>query len=128
MVSVVHPPGQLPVVEDTFDWNTTTETKWYYGGIAFSTKILTATRIGAPITVLSWQNKRFNCRSASHSTCAEGSLRLLCDSCSKFQIFSPQNNPHLTSQGCSMCISKVGLLDTTLQVSFLYWFIHVLNV
>lgn len=117
LLSVIHPPGQVPITERDFDWQTTRETKWLYGNIATTTKIKTASRLGAPIPVLLWQLKRVNLRLSSFSSNAEGSTRLLCDLCSKFQIFSPRENHHLRNQGCSMCLQKVNLIDTTCLVS-----------
>ena len=117
LLSVIHPPGQVPVTERDFNWQTTRETKWLYGNIATSTKIKTASRLGAPIPVLLWQLKRVNLRLSSFSSNAEGSTRLLCDLCSKFQIFSPRVNHHLRNQGCSMCLQKINLIDTTCLVS-----------
>ena len=74
--------------------------------------------MGAPITVLQWLLKRYNSRLASYNSNAEGSLRLLCDMCGKFQVLSSQPSPNLTQQGCSMCISKINLMDTNLLVSY----------
>ena len=119
LLSVIHPPGQVPVTERNFDWQTTRETKWLYGNIATPTKIKTASRLGAPIPVLLWQLKRVNLRLSSYSSNAEGSTRLLCDLCSKFQIFSPRTNHHLRNQGCSMCLQKINLVDTTCLVRLL---------
>ena len=92
--------------------------KWYYGNIASSTKILTLSRVGGPISMIQWQLKRFNLRLASHASASEGSLRLLCDACNKFQCLTPKNDPHLALQGCSMCLSKMSLVDTSLLVSY----------
>ena len=75
--------------------------------------------MGAPITMLQWQLRRFNCHLGSHSTCAEGSLRLVCDSCNKFQCLTPKDEPYLALQGCSMCLLKLNLVDVALLVSFL---------
>ena len=118
MFAVLHAPGQLPVLEEKYNFKDTRESKWSYGNIASTTKILTASRMGSPITVLQWQLKRFNNRLASYSSNAEGSVRLLCDMCNKFQIMDPRPNHHLGAQGCSMCIQKLPLVDTTLLVSF----------
>ena len=116
LLSVVHPPGQIPVLEDEYYWQTTRETRWSYGSIGSSTKVLYATRMGCPITIILWQLKRYNLRLASYSSNAEGSIRLLCDRCNKYQIMSPRPNPHLGWQGCAMCISKCTYIDVSGQV------------
>ena len=67
--------------------------------------------------MLQWQMKRFNCHLGSYTSCAEGSLRLVCDSCNKFQCLTPKNEPHLALQGCSMCLLKLTLVDVSLLVS-----------
>ena len=90
---------------------------WSYGNIASSTKVLYATRMGCPIPMLQWQLKRYNLRLASYSSDAEGSLRVVCDLCNKFQIMSPRKNPHLGWQGCAMCINKATYVDVTGHVS-----------
>ena len=117
MFSVLHPPGQIPVMEREFSWRETKETRWTYGNIASPTKIFTASRIGSPITLLQWQLKRNNLRLASYSSDAEGSLRLLCEACGKFQIMSPRASAQIGYQGCAMCIQKCHFIDTTALVS-----------
>ena len=117
LTSCLHPPGEVPVTEDEFLWRTTSEIRWYYGNIASSSKILTLSRVGGPISMIQWQLRRFNCHLGSYSTNAEGSLRMNCDMCNKFQSLSPEVNPHLKSQGCSMCLGKLNLIDTSLLVS-----------
>ena len=112
-LSTIWPPGQVPVIDTNFNWETTRETKWLYAAIASITKMKTASNLGLPVPVLLWQAKRYNCRLSSFASNASGSLRLLCDLCAKFNIFDPQNRPHLRSQGCSMCLQRVGLVDTT---------------
>ena len=116
LLSSIWPPGQIPVLDTEFDWLNTNETKWLYGNIASTTKIYSTSRLGAPISLLCWQLKRYNCRLASMASNAEGSLRLLCDLCSKFQIFTSKPNPNLRFQGCSMCLDRVNLVDTTCLV------------
>ena len=116
-LSTIWPPGQVPVIDTNFNWETTRETKWLYASIASITKIKTASNLGLPIPLLLWQVKRFNCRLSSYSSNASGSLRLLCDLCSKFALFDPKHRPHLRSQGCSMCLQRVNLVDTTGLVS-----------
>ena len=116
LLSSIWPPGQIPVITTDYDWLHTRETKWLYGNISSVTKIFTLSRLGAPIPVLMWQLKRYNCRLASMASNAEGSLRLLCDLCSKFRLFSTQVNPNLRHQGCSMCLDRVNLVDTTALV------------
>ena len=117
LLSAIHAPGIIPVTEDEFDWKTTTNVKWYYGNIATSTKVLTLSRAGGPIPLIQWQAKRFNLRLGSYTINSEGSLRMVCDSCNKFQCLVPQADPHLTLQGCSMCLSKLNLIDVSLLVS-----------
>ena len=117
MTSIVHPPGQIPVMEEQFQFKETHETRWSYGNIGSITKIFTASRMGCPLTMLQWQLKRFNLRLASYASNAEGSLKLLCDSCNKFMIMSIRKNPFLEHQGCSMCIQKTVFLDNTGLVS-----------
>ena len=119
MISVVHAPGQIPVLEEDYNWQTTRETRWSYGNIGSPSKVLYATRMGCPIPILSWQLKRHNLRHASNSSNAEGSIRLLCDCCNKYQVMSPKHNPHLGWQGCGMCINKCTYLDATGQVNIL---------
>ena len=116
MMSVIHAPGQIPVLEDDYLFNQTHETRWSYGNIASSTKVYYATRMGCPITILQWQLKRYNLRLASYASDAEGSLRMLCDLCAKFQLMHPQPNPYLRWQGCSQCITKTTYIDATGQV------------
>ena len=116
MLSVIHPPGQIPVLEDEFLWKDTLENRWNYGNIAGPTKVFYANRMGCPITILQWQLKRHNLRLASYSSNAEGSLRMLCDLCAKFQIMSAKTNPYLGWQGCSQCINKTTFVDSTGQV------------
>ena len=120
MFAILHPTGQLPVLDEKFDFRTTDEHKWSYGNIASTTKILTASRMGVPIPMLQWQLKRYNNRLASFSSNAEGSIRLLCDMCNKFQVMDPRPNHHLGAQGCSMCIHKLPFIDTTLLVRLIY--------
>ena len=122
MMSVVHPPGQIPVLEDDYYWQTTYETRWSYGNIAGPTKVAYANRMGCPIPILRWQLKRHNLRLASYSSDAEGSIRLMCDRCSKFTIMHPVPNPYLGWQGCGQCINKTNFVDATGQVidPFLY--------
>ena len=116
MMSVIHAPGQIPVLEDEFLWRNSHETRWSYGNIGGSTKVLYATRMGCPIPIIQWQLKRHNLRLASYASNAEGSLRMLCDQCAKFQIMHPQPNPYLGWQGCSQCINKTTFIDATGQV------------
>ena len=117
LLSALHAPGSIPVSEEGFDWKTTTNIKWYYGDIASSTKLLYLSRLGGPISLLQWQMKRFNLRLGSYTINSEGSLRTVCDSCNKFQSLTPNADSHLTLQGCSMCLSKLNLLDVSLLVS-----------
>ena len=117
LLSVLHPPGQI-ILKEPFQWDQTDENRYTYANISTSTKILYASRMGAPITILSWQQKRFNCRLASFSSDAEGSVRLLCDACGKFQVLNATPDQHITQQGCGMCIPKMSLVDTSLLVSF----------
>ena len=119
MTSVIHPPGQIPVLEAEYNWKETKETRWSYGNIASSTKVLYATRMGCPIPMLQWQLKRYNLRLASYSSDAEGSIRAFCDLCNKFQVMSPRKNPYLGWQGCGMCINKAVFVDVTGHVSIL---------
>ena len=112
MLAHIHPPNMIPVT-DQFEWENTDEVRWAYGNIASSTKVLTASRLGTPIPILMWQLKRYNNHLASYSSNAEGSHRMLCDLCGKFQVLSPRATPHLSQQGCSMCIGKVSLIDTS---------------
>ena len=114
--SVLHPPGQIPIKEE-FKWDTTDENRYTYANIASSTKILYANRLGAPLSLLSWQQKRFNTRLASFNSDAEGSVRALCDLCSKFQVLNAEPDQHITQQGCGMCIGKLSLVDPSLMVS-----------
>ena len=116
LLSAIYAPGYVAVTDDEFDWENTTELKWYYGNISSSTKILTLSRVGGPISMIQWQLKRFNLRLASHASASEGSLRLLCDACNKFQCLTPKAEPHLALQGCSMCLPKMSLVDTSLLV------------
>ena len=116
MLNLVHPPNMV-IVSDEFAWESSNEYRWGYGNISSSTKVLTASRMGAPIPVLMWQLKRYNNHLASYSSNAEGSHRMLCDLCGQFQVLTPHETPHLTHQGCSMCIGKVNLIDTTFLVS-----------
>lgn len=115
-MSVIHAPGQVPVLEDDYLFNKTHETRWSYGNIASSTKIYYATRMGCSITILQWQLKRYNLRLASYASDAEGSLRMLCDLCAKFQLMHPKPNPYLRWQGCSQCITKTTFIDVSGQV------------
>ena len=117
LFATLHPPGRIPVMEKVFDWKTTSETRWTYGNIASPTKIFTLSRLGGPISMINWQLKRNNLRLASYSSDAEGSLRLLCEQCSKFQVMNPRADPQIGLQGCSMCISKTVFIDTTALVS-----------
>ena len=117
LISVLYAPGLIPVTEDEFDWKTTNEVKWYYGNIASGTKVSLLSRMGGPISLIQMQLKRFNCRLASYTINSEGSLRLHCDACNKFQVLVPQASPYLALQGCSMCISKLNLIDVSLLVS-----------
>ena len=107
-------------MEEEFNWKTTRETRWSYGNIASPTKIFTLSRLGGPITMLNWQLKRNNLRLASYSSDAEGSLRLYCEHCSKFQIMSPRADKQIGLQGCSMCINKSVFIDTTALVSNIF--------
>ena len=117
LLSCIWPPAQIPITEK-FDWETTSELRWGYGNIASSSKVLTTSRLGAPIPILSWVLKRYNNRLASASSNAEGSHRLVCDLCNKFQLLAVSPGPHITHQGCSVCIGKLPLVDPTLLVSF----------
>ena len=121
LLSCIHPPGQIPLTQE-FQWDDTDEIRWTYGNIASSTKILTASRMGAPITVLQWLLKRYNSRLASYTSNAEGSTRMLCDMCGKFQVLAHKPSAHITQQGCSMCISKINLMDPSLLVRLLIYF------
>ena len=114
-MSVLHPPGQV-ILKQPFKWDQTDENRYAFANISTTTKILYALRMGTSLTILSWQQKRFNCRLASFNSNAEGSVRLLCDSCGKFQVLNANPDPHITQQGCGMCISKVGLVDVSLMV------------
>lgn len=120
LCSAIYAPGCIPVTSDKFDWETTDESRWYYGNIGSSTKVLTFSRLGAPITTLQWQLRRFNCHLGSYTSCSEGSLRLVCDSCNKFQSLTPKNEPFLALQGCSMCLLKLNLVDVALLVSITF--------
>lgn len=113
--SILHAPGQIPL-KKAFHWEDTDENRYAYANIASTTKILYANRLGTPISILSWQQKRYNTRLASFNSDAEGSVRLLCDICSKFQVLNVRPDQHLTQQGCGMCIAKAPLLDTSLMV------------
>ena len=117
LCSALYAPAYIPVTDDKFDWETTDESRWYYGNIGSSTKVLTLSRVGGPITMLQWQLKRFNCHLGSYTSCAEGSLRMVCDTCNKFQCLTPKKEPHLALQGCSMCLLKLPLVDVALLVS-----------
>ena len=116
MMSVIHPPGQVPVLEDDYIWHATFETRWSYGNVSGPTKIFYANRMGCPIPILQWQLKRHNLRLASYSSDAEGSVRMLCDRCQRFQLMNPRPNPYLGWQGCGQCITKTTFIDTTGQV------------
>ena len=122
MLSVLHPPGQV-ILKTPFKWDQTDENRYAYANISTTTKILYALRMGTSLTLLSWQQKRFNCRLASFNSNAEGSVRLLCDSCGKFQVLNANPDPHITQQGCGMCISKVGLVDVSLMVRSIWLFL-----
>ena len=119
LFACLHAPGAVCILEDKFQWETTQEIRWYYGNISSSSKVLTCSRIGAPISMIMWQTKRFNCHLGSYTLCAEGSLRMTCDLCNKFQVMSHQVNPHFKSQGCSMCLGKLNFIDTSLLVSLI---------
>ena len=114
---MVHPPGQIPVLENDYLWQTTHETRWSYGNIAGPTKVAYANRMGCPIPILQWQLKRHNLRLASYSSDAEGSVRMLCDRCQKFQLMQPKPNPYLGWQGCGQCINKTTYIDASGQVN-----------
>ena len=116
MTAVIHAPGQIPILEDDFFWKDSLETRWSYGNIAGSTKVLYANRMGCPIPMLQWQLKRYNLRLASNASDAEGSIRMLCDLCAKFQIMHSKPNPYLGWQGCSQCINKTTFIDAAGQV------------
>ena len=117
LMSALWAPGQVPVVDDEFEWKTTTEQKWYYGNIGSTTKVMTLSRLGGPISMIQWQLKRNNCRLASPTLASEGSLRQLCELCNKYQSLTPKVTPHLDLQGCSVCLNKLNFIDVSLLVS-----------
>ena len=95
------------------------EWRYAYGNISSISKILGCQRMGSPLTVGSWQLKRFNLRYSSFKSNSEGSFRLLCGDCQHFQVLAVKPSPYLTSQGCSLCIAKLPLVDTTMCVSII---------
>ena len=116
MLSLLHPPGRIYLARE-YNWEDPTEWRFSYGNLASTSKILGAQRIAAPLTVVSWQLKRFNLRYGSFKSNSEGSFRLLCQDCHRFQTQAIQPSPYLTQQGCGLCIGRLNYVDTTLCVS-----------
>ena len=119
MLSLLHPPGQIYLAQK-YDWENPSEWRFAYGNIPSSSKILSAQRMAAPLTVVSWQLKRFNLRYSSFKSNCEGSFRLLCLDCHKYQTQAIKPSPFITQQGCGFCIGRLNYVDTTLCVSTIF--------
>ena len=117
MLSLLHPPGQIYLAQQ-YDWESPREWRFSYGNLSSSSKILGAQRMAAPLTVVSWQLKRFNLRYGSFKINCEGSFRLLCGDCHKYQSQAVKPSPYITQQGCGFCIGRLNYVDTTLCVSY----------
>ena len=116
LLSSLHPPGQIYLTHK-YDWQDPMEWRYAYGNISSASKILGCQRMGSPLTIGSWQLKRFNLRYSSFKNNAEGNFRLLCTDCSQFQVLAVKPSRFITSQGCSLCINKLSFVDTTMCVS-----------
>ena len=120
LLSALHPPGEI-VLHKPFSWHDPQEWRFKYGVVSSATKIKAIEPMGAPSSIISWQNKRFNNRIASPNSDAEGSFRLLCNMCQNFQTHATNPSPFLIFQGCSFCCNKIRLVDPTLYVSNLFY-------
>lgn len=116
LLSSLHAPGEIYLTQ-LYDWQDPSEWRFAYGNISSVSKILGCQRIGSPLTIGSWQLKRFNLRYSSFKSNSEGSFRMLCGDCSRFQVLAVKPSKYITSQGCTICIQKLNYVDTTMCVS-----------